>query len=317
MVCPVCGNECELNICPVCGFDASADAERYPTIAFVSARKTSKSAVIKASFAEMLSRSRELESRVASLERDMNAVLQKLRSIDSCVAAPEPDVHISSGEEKATNIGAKELDLPGAGSKLNTGDLVLFGRYPQSISSGSSSEIEWYVLDANDEYALLISGQVLDFRIFYDCELSSIQGGGDIWKNSALRKWLNGEFYENAFDAKERGRILTADTTRANTIPLPIPCDDFSGNADNVFLLSIDDYGKYSKLLPSECKLTPYASKLAGVTANKPAWWQFWLRSAGENICTAICVDGTGSAVTVGHLSKYLRGVRPAIFIEL
>lgn len=67
----------------------------------------------------------------------------------------------------------------------------------------------------------------------------------------------------------------------------------------------------------NKCKLTPYARKLSGDIANNMSWWQWWLRSAGENVGTAICVDSKGSIVTVGHLSKYLRGIRPAIFVRL
>ena len=315
MICPICGNECKLNICLACGFDASTDTELYPTIAFTSAHKASKSAVIRRRYTEMFRKIKEMEGRIASLESNMEAVLEKLGNIDASKTVPEQDDYIlvvKTNPEPEIKLSAP-LNID---AKLGDGDVVAFGRYPQNTDSSDQDEIKWIVLSISDKYALLISEYVLDYRAFYGNEVCSAP---NIWEESSLRKWLNGEFYENAFNKREQDRILPTDISGTNYEKPTIPCDDDTmDNTDNVFLLNVEDYKKHSKtLISSECKLTPYARKLSGDIGNNMSWWQWWLRSAGENVGTAICVDSKGSIVTVGHLSKYLRGIRPAIFVRL
>lgn len=190
MICPICGNECKLNICLACDFDASTDTELYPTIAFTSAHKASKSAVIRRRYTEMFRKIKELEARIASLESNMEAVLEsnmeavieKLGNIDASKTVPEQDDHIlviKTNPEPEIDLSAP-LNID---AKLGDGDVVAFGRYPQNTDSSDQDEIKWIILSISDKYALLISKYVLDYRAFYGNEVCSAP---NIWEESSL-----------------------------------------------------------------------------------------------------------------------------------
>jgi hypothetical protein len=78
-----------------------------------------------------------------------------------------------------------------------------FGSYPQG-ANGEVEPILWRQLGntAKDGTALLMSEYILDCKPYYnECE--------DItWKDCDLRKWLNGEFYNTAFNAAEKKQVI-------------------------------------------------------------------------------------------------------------
>ena len=85
----------------------------------------------------------------------------------------------------------------GAASKL-IGEHMKFGTY-------QGEEIEWRVIDADDENGkvLLLSEYGLDAKPYND-EFSFVIK----WEDCTLRKWLNEEFYEDAFTDEEQEKIL-------------------------------------------------------------------------------------------------------------
>ena len=88
-------------------------------------------------------------------------------------------------------------------------DTVLFGQYPQRDASGKFKEpIEWIVLekDGTEHEALLLSKYILDTKMF--CE--NVDKLNE-WKDCSLKKWLNEEFYNNAFSDMEKNRIVLVD----------------------------------------------------------------------------------------------------------
>ena len=80
-----------------------------------------------------------------------------------------------------------------------------FGRYEQDNNSGNGAEpIDWQVLTVLGDRQLVVSRYALDYRNFSD----SISGSK--WDSSAMRSWLNGDFYNSAFTAAEKNRRKTA-----------------------------------------------------------------------------------------------------------
>ena len=53
--------------------------------------------------------------------------------------------------------------------------------------------LEWIVLDKNEDKALLLSKNVIDCKCFEDTKTETT------YNNSSIRKWLNEEFYNEAF----------------------------------------------------------------------------------------------------------------------
>ena len=125
----------------------------------------------------------------------------------------------------------RKADLPKAG------DIITFGTYEQdNVLENGAEPIEWMVLDVFDGKASLISLYGLDTKPFHEDGKSGVT-----WSESDLRSWLNGEFYETAFDEKLREQILT---TRLETYPSAqynkVSVEQ-TYTEDKVYLLSIDE----------------------------------------------------------------------------
>ena len=141
-------------------------------------------------------------------------------------------------------------------------DSVLLGSYEQDNNTENGKEsIEWLVLKKEAGKALIISKYALD-AIPYNAQRSYVT-----WEKSSLRDWLNGSFYDEAFNEEEKKRIqsewINADT---NPEHLVSPGHD---TKDAVFLLSIKDaYEYFSTSDIGMCKPTAYAVA-NGVYVNK------------------------------------------------
>ena len=132
----------------------------------------------------------------------------------------------------------------------NVGDMVKFGRYPQT-AAGDVQDIEWRVLAVKNGRVLAISRYGLDARRFDD--------DSNVWNSSEIRGWLNGEFYNSSFNNAEKGVIASSDPGK-------------------VFLLSKDEAEGYlSSYEDRKCAPTGYARANGAREKDGGCWW--WLRS--------------------------------------
>lgn len=109
-----------------------------------------------------------------------------------------------------------------------------------------------------------------------------------LWENCSLRHWLNEDFYTNAFSNDEKQNILP--TQSGDT--------DESSEADNVFLLSIDEAKTY----------------LDDQTMKADHWW--WLRNSDSNTDTVAYVNSEGNIYTRCLNLTMNGGVRPCIWVK-
>lgn len=164
------------------------------------------------------------------------------------------------------------------------GDIVYFGEYRQSTSSPDKEKIAWLVLDKESDRMLLISKYGLDCQPFHDKEEPCT------WDNSYIRRWLNDDFINNAFNDQEQEKILTT-AVKADKNPDFRFVDVGIDTDDRIFLLSIYEAGIYfdskekAQVFPTEYAIFNGAGDDDDI-AGKPGWW--WLRTAGENnFCAA------------------------------
>ncbi len=80
---------------------------------------------------------------------------------------------------------------------------LYLGEYYISDESIKTS-ICWKVLKKENGYALVVSEEALEYLPFDD-------GGNSSWEYSSLRTWLNGEFYDTAFNEDEKALISGSD----------------------------------------------------------------------------------------------------------
>ncbi len=212
------------------------------------------------------------------------------------------------------------LNNPRRANGITTWDCVWFGNYYQD-SSSKKEPIKWRVLSVNGDDAFLLSDKVLDWKAYH----TSLDIGSYIeWRESNIRKWLNNDFYNTAFDANEKASINTTSIKNKS-----VWGSDSDNTDDNVFLLSTDEicntnYGFISTLLENtktrECFSTLFAKKQGANTTNddRVAWM---LRTTGipykqyhVNYYSVACYGWSSNDFS--HVDSK-DGIRPAIHLKL
>ena len=194
--------------------------------------------------------------------------------------------------------------------KAEIGSTILFGSYPQTAEN-DKIPIEWQVLDKQWDKLLLISKKGLACQPYND-EYADVT-----WENCTLRKWLNEEFYNNAFNSAERG-IVCKTIVKAEKNP---NCNTNPGKdtKDKVFLLSISECDKYYKSRKERVCFATKVAKKNGVWTEEESgacWW--WIRSPGGNSKSAASVNHDGGVFLYGSsVNNDRRAVRPALWVKI
>ena len=191
----------------------------------------------------------------------------------------------------------KQIDLTSKGNSsfknAEVGDYIKFGNYSQT-ANGGIQPIEWQVLSIENGKMLVISRYGLETRRF--------DPSSQVWSNSEIRQWLNGEFYNKAFTEQEKKSINLSNLSDVRT-------------TDHVFLLSRDEAGKYfSNNEARKCEPTEYAKKNGADVRNGYIWW--WLRSPYPSSSYVYDV-GSGGCIRYDRVNLGDILVRPALFINL
>ena len=222
------------------------------------------------------------------------------KGIESCTVT-EPVVVSETPIEPAVNDPGYDEDLPIVSlANAATGDTVVFGRYEQGDES-TRQDIEWLVLERQDSRLFLISKYILAAMKFQtdDREVS--------WENSAIRQWLNGAFYWDAFSESERAMIQETNV-EAHRNPTYNAADPGKDVSDRIFLLSIQEVRRYFS--------NDYA-RLCRLTDGDQLYGKWWLRSCGRESALRAYVRDDGREITAGHFANTSKfGVRPAMWID-
>lgn len=146
----------------------------------------------------------------------------------------------NSSEEETEPKRESNSDL----TNVKVGDQIYFGVYPkidyyagEMTHSNELYPIVWDVIDIVDNKALLLSHYILDYKPYNETE------DRPVWEQCSLRKWLNTEFYDTAFDSYEKMSIHTQDVDNSS-----LNCFDTDGGPDTqdkVYILSFNEYTTY------------------------------------------------------------------------
>ena len=208
------------------------------------------------------------------------------------------------------------LILPAAFAEKNPadakiGDVITFGHYEQDGKTrNGKEEIEWLVLDKQDDRLLVISRYGLDAKPY------NRMNANITWENCTLRTWLNDDFLKEAFTGDEQARILTV--TVSDEKNPDHGTDPGKATQDQIFLLSISEAEQYfASDSARQCKITAYAKK-QGADRKDGSYYWWWLRSPGHRQLLAACVLGGGNIRTIGDaVSREGLAIRPAMWIQL
>ena len=219
------------------------------------------------------------------------------------------DDKLIANEQKNKVIASKNNFLKDKALQIKVGEEIVFGIYPQDdlrIPTG----IEWNVVFENGNHALLLSKKCLDAYPYNKVKVETI------WHNSDLRKWLNNEFLNSAFNSKDQLAILN------NTVPTTqnprSKANSGTEITDKVFILSHDEIFKYNLTKAIICQATKYAiSKgvFCGSDGTNAFWW---LRTPGYTNESAMYVTSAGRIDELGYaVNASNKGIRPAIWVDL
>lgn len=200
---------------------------------------------------------------------------------------------------------------------MEVGDKIIFDRY------------EWRVLDVKSNTALIITEEIIEQRAYHDAYKDIT------WADCALRKYLNGEFYDE-FNETDQLRIIPVVNKN--------PDNQWYGSKggvdtmDRVFLLSLEEvctyFGDSRSKLQNRGKNQRYwferkdennSKRIAKLQGKEWGWW-WWLRSPGRVNVKAVYIFGTdgnigiqGNNILKGNISdgKCTGGVRPALWLKL
>ena len=188
---------------------------------------------------------------------------------------------------------------------VKQGDVITFGGWTQG-KNGEYEPLEWIVLKRDGDKALVTTRYLVDFMPY----------GALTWKDSAVRSWLNGAFYNGAFT--ESAKRAIAETTLTDSL----------GNetADRVFILSCDEaFGCLSKDTLrtdysewGEQKLKEAVQPTLAPGESYGSWGgdPYWLRDIGDEMRVCI-LDSIGRFARNALYTQERIGVRPALWIEL
>ena len=198
-------------------------------------------------------------------------------------------------------------ELRGLYADKRVGDRFEFGRYPQGADVEVKS-VTWRVLQREKDYLLVIAEQGLDCKPYNEdfCDIT--------WADCSLRRWLNADFYNRAFNEQERALIL----------PARIANNAGPATEDRVFLLSLDEAESLfasdsaRQAVPTDfaVKNGAYTSDSYKIGGSGCCWWR--LRSRGWNDDGAAdVIDAGGVSDIGGSVSCGSGAVRPAFKIAL
>ena len=219
--------------------------------------------------------------------------------------APKPEETPAPGATPVPGNGGAAAQLGNA----KKGDVVTFGSYEQDGNEANGEEpIEWIVLDRQGKKLLLLSRFALATRPYNDSKAEVT------WTTCALRKWLNGDFLNDAFGLDELGAVARSAVQNADNAEYGTKGGH--NTTDRVFLLSIDEARKYpSAAAPCEGTAAANAAGAFRNTDTGACWW--WLRSPGSDPKRAARIDADGR-ISDGGSAVNGKGyaVRPAIWVK-
>ncbi len=160
------------------------------------------------------------------------------------------------------------------------------------------------MLQREADHLLVIAEQGLDCQYYHDewCDIT--------WSDCTLRRWLNVEFYNKAFNEQERKCVLKTSVVN-NAGP---------NTEDYVFLLSVGEAKRLFANDRTRCaELTEYAVEKGAWLDDGSGYCWWWLRSCGYDDNLAAYVLADGGVNDYGHHvtdDGYI-AVRPAFKIAL
>ena len=191
-------------------------------------------------------------------------------------------------------------------------DVVEFGRYWEETGM-KNTPIQWLVLEETDEYLFLTTKETIISKSFDKVSSS--------WIDSDIRRWLNTDFINLAFNEYEKPSIIEKKIDTIFGEDVLCYKEKFCNNKvvtseDKLFLLSIEEVEKHFSTQNSRiAEQGKYA--LNTLEENRKFTNSWWLRNSGVGVFgeypILVLEDGT---FYLDAAPFNLEGIRPVMFIK-
>ena len=159
-----------------------------------------------------------------------------------------------SAKSNAPLAGAVFADGTGK-ADFTIGNTITIGKYEQDNNTSNGAEsIEWIVVENTGNKALLLSKSVLEYIPFDSTSKDRA------YKDTTLRAWLIGDFYNNAFTDDEKSSIIESNIVAFGNSYEKV------GDTNKVFILS---YYEYAAILAKNIDLIPTFSEYVKAKKSK------------------------------------------------
>lgn len=185
-------------------------------------------------------------------------------------------------------------------------EVVSLGRYWKGTGM-ENTPIDWLVLEDNDYYLFVVSKESVISKP-YSAEYE------DTWESSDIRKWLNEDFLNLAFDDYEKKLILDVNNTTFYRSYHEFP-EALENTLDKIFLLDYDTFEKHFTTMESTItEQSRYAIDTLKEAIGVDFKNDWWLRNGGD-LRNARLIRGNG--FSEGCISnRTVAGIRPAMYIS-
>lgn len=198
-----------------------------------------------------------------------------------------------------------------SGVSAEVGEIFTLGQYDQNSNSEDGLEpIEWLMLSKEDDKALLLSLNTLDYQSY------NSSGGNTTWRDASLRAWLNDDFLSNAFCESEKAAILSSEVVNSMEENNPEWQIEAGENTrDKVFLLSVAEANRYFGNNDERKNRGSETARALGARVWPFEETDWWLRSPGRVEYDASFVGTDGAYYSNAVTNK--KGIRPALWLDL
>ncbi|MBR1453614.1 MAG: hypothetical protein IJ593_03105, partial [Lachnospiraceae bacterium] len=232
----------------------------------------------------------ETVSTASSFDVEMNDATPLATDSEIFDLATESEIEIASAS-KAMKVANQELFRTGSPEYL------WLGTYPQSSTDYNVVEpIKWVVLNDENDKKYLLSEKILTHRPI---------APANEFATSPLKDWLNGDFYNKAFETFEKSAIIDTHIT------------DAGDTTCKIYLLSRNEHDNYnvsSYNVNSKAPKTTYSGNASTLIAWTNPYWLRYISSYGYK--PYIYGDG-GFDTTQDWSGTVSYGVRPTMNVDV